>query len=83
MNHNARIVAMGYIQKHKIDYDEVFTLVARIETIRILLALVGSNGWNVHHLDVKSAFLNGDLEKEVYVVRPEGYQKKGETHKWN
>lgn len=81
LKHKARIVAKGYIQKHGIDYDEVFAPVARIETIRLILALAGSNGWKVHHLDVKSAFLNGNLEEEVYVAQPEGYQKKGETQK--
>ena len=78
---NDRIVAKGYVQRHGIDYDEVFAAVARIDIIRLILALVGSNGWKVHHLDVKSAFLNGNLEEEVYVFQPEGYQKKGQAHK--
>lgn len=43
--------------------------------------LAGSNGWKVHHLEVKSAFLNGELGEEVYVSQPDGYEKKGETHK--
>ncbi|KAI3516558.1 hypothetical protein L1887_15477 [Cichorium endivia] len=81
IKHKARIVAKGYVQKHGIDYDEVFAPVARIETIRVILALAGSNGWGVHHLDVKSAFLNGNLEEEVYVTQPEGFEKKGELDK--
>ncbi|KAI3518152.1 hypothetical protein L1887_06594 [Cichorium endivia] len=81
VKHKARIVAKGYVQKRGIDFDEVFAPVARLETIRLILALAGSNGWKVHHLDVKSAFLNGTLEEEVYVSQPDGYQKKGEAHK--
>ncbi|GKE03009.1 putative RNA-directed DNA polymerase [Tanacetum coccineum] len=74
-------MAKGYVQKQGIDYEEVFAPVARIETVRLILALAGSYGWRVHHLDVKLAFLNGDLEEEVYVSQPEGYQKKGEVRK--
>ena len=81
MKHKARIVAKGYVQKYGIDYDEVFALVARIETVRVILALAGSNGWGVHHLDVKSAFLNGRLEEEVYVTQPGGFEKKCERNK--
>lgn len=81
LKHKARIVAKGYVQKHGVDYDEVFAPVARIETVRVILALAGTNGWKVHHLDVKSAFLNGKLEEEVYVTQPEGFEKKGQEHK--
>nr|GEU68731.1 putative reverse transcriptase domain-containing protein [Tanacetum cinerariifolium] len=81
VKYKARIMAKGYVQKHGIDYEEVFAPVARIETVRLILALAGSYGWWVHHLDVKYAFLNGDLEEEVYVSQPEGYQKEGESNK--
>ena len=50
----------------------------RIETVRVLLALAAHFGWEVHHMDVKSAFLNGDLTEEVYVNQPEGYTIKGQ-----
>ena len=77
----ARLVAKGYIQRHGIDYEEVFAPVARIETIRFILALAASNGWQVHHLDVKTAFLHGDLKEVVYVSQPEGYVVKGKEDK--
>ena len=63
----ARLVAKGYAQQHGVDFDEVFAPVARIETVRVLLALAAQDGWQVHHMDVKSAFLNGDLSETVYV----------------
>ena len=60
-----RFVAKGYIQKHGIDFDEVFTPVARIETVRLIIGMAASHGWELHHLDVKMAFLHGELKEEV------------------
>jgi hypothetical protein len=57
----------------EMDYVEVFAPVARIETIRLIIALAAKCGWKVHHMDVKSAFLNVDLEEEVYVQHPPGF----------
>ncbi|KAG7571799.1 Zinc finger CCHC-type superfamily [Arabidopsis suecica] len=79
--HKARLVAKGYVQRHGIDYDEVFAPVARIETIRFIIALAASNGWEVHHLDVKTAFLHGELKEDVYVLQPEGFVKEGTEEK--
>lgn len=81
LKHKARLVAKGYVQIKGIDYEEVFALVARLETIRLLLALAAKEEWQVHHLDVKSTFLNGILLEEVYVTQPEGFEKKGEEQK--
>jgi hypothetical protein len=53
------MVAKGYVQRPNIDFDEVFAPVARLESVRLLLALAATEGWTVHHMDVKSAFLNG------------------------
>ena len=58
------------------DFDKVFAPVAQAETARLLLVLAAHNGWQVHHMDVKLAFLNGDLAEEVYVHQPAGYEKK-------
>ena len=63
------------------DFDEVFAPVARIETVRLLIALAAQKGWQVHHMDVKSAFLNGDLREEVYVQQPPGFIVKGSSDK--
>ncbi|KAD4385635.1 hypothetical protein E3N88_25804 [Mikania micrantha] len=75
IKHKAHLVAKGYVQEHGRDFDEVFAPVAHIETVHLLLALAAHNGWEVHHLDVKSAFLHGKLKEEVYVSQPEGFVK--------
>ncbi|KAI3813170.1 hypothetical protein L1987_17887 [Smallanthus sonchifolius] len=79
--HKARLVAKGYVQRQGIDFEEVFAPVARIETVRLILAVAAYNEWEVHHLDVKSAFLHGDLMEEVYVSQPEGFVKTGSEGK--
>nr|GEZ01937.1 ribonuclease H-like domain, reverse transcriptase, RNA-dependent DNA polymerase [Tanacetum cinerariifolium] len=81
IKHKARLVAKGYIQEHGIDFEKVFAPVARMETIRLLLTIAANNKWKVHHLDVKSAFLHGDLKKEVYVTQPEGSVEKQDQGK--
>ena len=77
----SRLVAKGYVQEQGIDFDEVFAPVARIETIRLFIGLAAACRWEIHHLDVKTAFLHGELVEEVYVTQPEGFEKKGEEHK--
>ena len=79
--HKSRLVAKGYIQRHGIDFEEVFAPVARIETVRFIIALAASNGWEIHHLDVKTAFLLGEIKEEVYVKQPEGFEVEGEEDK--
>ena len=59
--HRARLVAKGYSQQPRIDYNETFAPVAQLDTIRALIALTTQKGWNIYQLDVKSAFLNGVL----------------------
>ncbi|KAF0912717.1 hypothetical protein E2562_018965 [Oryza meyeriana var. granulata] len=81
VKHKARIVAKGYIQQQGIDYDEVFAPVARMESVRMLLAVAAQRGWLVHHMDVKSAFLNGELKEEVYVRQPPGFVAAGHEGK--
>ena len=57
------------------DYNETFTPVARMDSIRLVLAIATSKRWEVNHMDVKSAFLHGDLEEEIYIRQPDGYTK--------
>lgn len=79
--HKARLVAKGYVQRQGIDYEEVFAPVARIESVRVLLAVAAHRSWSVHHMDVKSVFLNGDLAEEVYVQQPPGFVAAGHERK--
>lgn len=81
IKYKARLVSRGFVQKQGIDFEEVFAPVARLDTIRLIIAVAAQRNWEIHHLDVKSAFLNGDLSEEVYVSQPEGFVVKGKEHK--
>ncbi|GJY37766.1 putative ribonuclease H-like domain-containing protein [Tanacetum coccineum] len=70
----ARLVAQGYTQEERIDYDEVFAPVARIEAIRLFLAYALFKDFVVYQMDVKSSFLYGNIEEEVYVCQPPGFE---------
>jgi len=74
VRNKARLVAQGYTQMEGIDFDETYAPVARIESIRMLLAFACHKGFKVYQMDVKSAFLNGILEEEVYVKQPPGFE---------
>jgi hypothetical protein len=73
VKHKARLVARDFVQREGIDFDDTFTPVARMESVRLLFALVAQEGRRVHHMDVRSVFLNGDLKEEVYVHQPSGF----------
>jgi len=74
VRNKARLVAQGYSQQEGIDYEETFAPVARLEAIRIFLAFAASKGFKLYQMDVKSAFLNGFIEEEVYVKQPPGFE---------
>ncbi|GJV38978.1 putative ribonuclease H-like domain-containing protein [Tanacetum coccineum] len=74
VRNKARLVAQGHRQEEGIDYDEVFAPVARIEAIRLFLAFASYMGFMVYQMDVKSAFLYGEIEEEVYVTQPKGFE---------
>ncbi|KAI3718615.1 hypothetical protein L6452_19494 [Arctium lappa] len=76
----ARLVAQGYRQKEGIDYDETFAPVARLEAIRIFLAHAAHKNFRVFQMDVKSAFINGELTEEVYVKQPPGFEDPAHPH---
>lgn len=67
VRHKAKLVVKGYSQRYGIDYEEVFAPMVWFESILVLLAIVIEKGGDLHHLDVKVAFLNGDVEEELYV----------------
>ena len=73
IENKARLVCKGYAQQEGIDFEETFAPVARLEAIRIFLAFSSFQQIKVYQMDVKSAFLNGDLEEEVYIEQPEGF----------
>ena len=72
----ARLVAKGFTQTYDIDYQETFALVEKLNSIQVLLSLVANIDWPLMQLDVKNAFLNGDLEEEVYMDAPSGFEEK-------
>lgn len=65
----------------RVDFSETFAIVARLDTIRMLLALAVQQGWVIHQMDVKSAFLNGYLEEEIFVEQPKGFAFPGQDEK--
>ena len=75
-----RLVAKGYAQKEGIDYNEVFSLVVKHSSIHILLALVAQFDLELSQLDVKIAFLHGDLEEEIYMSQPHGFEVAGKEN---
>ena len=79
--YKARLVAKGFEQREGYDYEEIISLVARIETVRLIIALAAQRKWKIHQMDVKSAFLNGPLDEEVYVKQSPGFIQSGKEEK--
>ena len=75
--YKAIFVASGFTQKEGIDYDETFAPVARYTTIRTIISLAAIFRWKLHQMDVKTTFLNGKIEEEVYIEQPEGFVTHG------
>ena len=73
-------MAKGYSQKYGIDYNETFSPVVRLLSIRTLLAYAVHNNMLIHQMDVVTAFLNRQLDEEIYVLQPDGYDAPGEQH---
>ena len=79
--YKTKFAARSFTQKEGIDYDETFALVARYVTIRTIISLAAVFGWKLHKMDVKTTFLNGKIEEEVYIEQPEGFVTHGNnTH---
>ena len=75
--HNTRLVAKGFSQQFCVDYGETFAPVARLDTVRTILSTGAQHKWKIYQLDVKSTFLNGILQEEVYVEKPPGFEVLG------
>jgi hypothetical protein len=71
--YRAHLVAKGFTQIPGLDYNETFSPVAHFESLRLMLALAALEDWHIHQMDVKSAFLNGVLDKEIYMEQPQGF----------
>jgi hypothetical protein len=74
VRNKARLITQGFSQVESLDFEETFTLVARLEVIRILLAFTASKGFKLYQMDVKSVFLNGVIQEEVYLRQPPGFE---------
>jgi hypothetical protein len=73
--YKARLVTKGFQQVHGIDYDETFSLVVNMDSIRLALAIAATKGWELHQMDVKNPFLHGDISKEIYMEHPQGFMQ--------
>ena len=77
--YKARLVTKRYTQIEGMDYQEIFSPVAKLITVRRILAIVAARNWHLHQLDVQNAFFYCDLAKEVYMLPPPGYSRQGRT----
>ena len=80
LKYKARLVVKGFRQKKGIDFDEIFSPVVKMSSIRVVLSLTASLDLELEQLDVKTAFLHGDLNEEIYMSQPEGFEVKGKEH---
>lgn len=78
--YKARLVACGFQQREGVDYHETFASIAKYNTIKIITSLAGTMGWDIHHMDVKTAYLNSHLKEKVYVCQPPGHIVKGQEN---
>ena len=75
--YKARLIVKGFQQKEGIDYKEIFSPVVKMSTIRLVLGMVVAENLHLEQLDVKTAFLHGDLEEDLYMIQPKGFIVQG------
>lgn len=73
--YKGRLVVKGYLQEARVDFQETFSPVVKPTNIRVVLALAVSMGWSLRQVDINNAFLNGDLQEEIYMEQPAGFEK--------
>ena len=76
-----RLVAKGYAQTYGVDYSDTFSPVVKMTYVRLFISLVATHNWDLYQLDIKNAFLHGDLQEEVYMEQPPGFVAQGEIGK--
>ena len=77
----ARLIAKGYAQIYGVDFSDTFSPVAKLTSVRLFISLAASYDWDLHQLDIRNAFLHGDVQKEVYMERPLRFVAQGEIGK--
>lgn len=80
VRYKARLVAKGYSQVAGVDFNETFAPVAKFTTIRTIVAIGAAMDLEMHQMDVKTAFLNGELEEDIYMDQPQGFVEEGKQH---
>jgi len=78
--YKTRLVAKSYAQIYGINYEETYNLVAKMTTVRTIIAMATTKGWSLHQMDVKNVFLHGDLQGKVYMEQPPGYVDQTHTN---
>jgi hypothetical protein len=73
--YKSRLFSKGFQHVHGIDYDETFDPVAKMDSIRLALAIATTKGWEFHQMDVKNAFLHNNLSEEIYMEKPQGFMQ--------
>ena len=73
INYNSRFISKGFSQFQGVDYTKTFSLVAKMDSIRLVLTIVASKQWEVHHMDVKSDFIHGEIHEDIYMQKHKGF----------